>query len=237
MGEKGEFFVDCTNAGPADLTIEIISDSGTEAEVHIQDNGDGTYTITYIPLYPGSYTLTIRYGGQDVPNFPARLNVEPAVDASGVRVFGPGVEGKGRTTLQTPRLTAAHIRRHLAPHSPASIHPSATAYSLSVVPESTGHSTAAVLWPATRGQPCCCGWCLCQGGADARLFSLAAGVFREATTDFTVDARALTPNGGDHIKTLISNPSGSCTDAVITDRGDGTYSVAYTPYEEGRPPA
>lgn len=59
------------------------------------------------------------------------------------------------------------------------------------------------------------------------------GVFREATTDFTVDARALAPNGGDHIKTLISNPSGSCTDALISDLGDGTYSVAYTPYEEG----
>lgn len=60
-----------------------------------------------------------------------------------------------------------------------------------------------------------------------------SGVFREATTDFTVDARALTQKGGDRIKTLISNPSGSCTDALITDLGDGTYNVEYTPYEEG----
>lgn len=48
-----------------------------------------------------------------------------------------------------------------------------------------------------------------------------------------MDARALSPSGGEHIKTLIRNPSGGCTEALISDRGDGTYSVAYTPYEEG----
>ena len=59
------------------------------------------------------------------------------------------------------------------------------------------------------------------------------GVFREATTDFTVDARPLTQMGGKHIKTVIQNPSGAVTEAVITDHCDGTYSVEYTPYQEG----
>ncbi|RXM35146.1 Filamin-A [Acipenser ruthenus] len=153
VGETGKFSVDCTNAGPDELTVGIISDNGTEAEVHIQDNGNSTYNVTYIPLYPGDSTIAIRYGGQDVPNFPARLAVEPAIDSSGVKVFGPGIEGKG--------------------------------------------------------------------------------VFRDATTDFTVDARALTKNGGNHIKTRINNPSGKHTDALIKDKGDGTYQVEYTPYEEG----
>ncbi|XP_074063042.1 filamin-A isoform X2 [Macrotis lagotis] len=152
-GEAGQFHVDCSTAGSAELTIEISSDAGMQAEVHIQDNGDGTYTITYIPLYPGVYTITIKYGGQMVPNFPSKLLVEPSVDTTGVKCYGPGVEGKG--------------------------------------------------------------------------------VFREATTEFNVDARALTKVGGPHIKTRVANPSGNLTDAYIQDNRDGTYKVEYTPYEEG----
>ncbi|XP_061470231.1 filamin-A isoform X1 [Rhineura floridana] len=153
VGQAGEFSVDCSSAGSAELTIEIISESGTQAEVHVRDNGDGTYTITYIPLCPGVYTITIKYGGQPVPNFPSKLNVEPAVDTSGVKVYGPGVEGKG--------------------------------------------------------------------------------VFREATTEFNVDARALTKAGGPHVKTRVSNPSGNLTESYVRDNGDGTYNVEYTPYEDG----
>ncbi|KAG7498110.1 filamin-C-like isoform X3 [Solea senegalensis] len=153
VNEAGSFTVDSSKAGEAELTIEIISDSGAKAEVHVQNNGDGTYSITYIPKFHGMYTITIKYGGQAVPKFPTRLQVDPAVDTSGVKVYGPGIE---------PR-----------------------------------------------------------------------GVLREVTTHFTVEARSLYKSGKSQIKTHISNPSGANTDAYITDKGDGTYRVEYTPYEDG----
>uniref|UniRef100_H2N036 Calponin-homology (CH) domain-containing protein n=1 Tax=Oryzias latipes TaxID=8090 RepID=H2N036_ORYLA len=90
--EPGSFVVDCSKAGEAELTIEILSDSGIKAEVQVQNNSDGTYSITYIPKCHGMYTITIKYGGQTVPQFPSRLQVDPAVDVSGVKVYGPGVE-------------------------------------------------------------------------------------------------------------------------------------------------
>uniref|UniRef100_A0A8C8S3S3 Filamin A n=1 Tax=Pelusios castaneus TaxID=367368 RepID=A0A8C8S3S3_9SAUR len=152
-GQTGQFHVDCSRAGSAELTIEIISEAGAQAEVRVEDNGDGTYTIAYTPLCPGTYTITIKYGGQPVPHFPSKLQVEPALDTSGVKVYGPGVEGKG--------------------------------------------------------------------------------VFREATTEFSVDARALSKAGGPHIKPRVSNPSGNLTETFVRDHGDGTYRVEYTPYEEG----
>lgn len=95
VNEDGSFTVDCSKAGEAELTIEIISDSGAKAEVHVQNNSDGTYAITYIPRFHGMYSITVKYGGHAVPHFPSRLQVEPAVDTSGVKVYGPGVEPRG----------------------------------------------------------------------------------------------------------------------------------------------
>uniref|UniRef100_A0A8C3CEK2 Filamin C n=1 Tax=Cairina moschata TaxID=8855 RepID=A0A8C3CEK2_CAIMO len=154
-GEAATFLVDCSKAGDAELTIEIISDSGVKAEVLIQNNRDGTYAITYTPACPGSYTITIKYGGHPVPKFPVRVTVDPAIDTSGVKVYGKGVEPRGE------------------------------------------------------------------------------GVLREVSTDFTVDARALTKTGGPHVKARVLNPSGAKTETYVTDHGDGTYRVDYTPYEDG----
>lgn len=94
-GEPATFTVDCTRAGDAELTIEIVSDNGVKAEVHIQKTADGTFSVTYIPPFHGRHTITIKYGGQVIPQFPKVLQVEPSVDTSGVHVYGPGVEPRG----------------------------------------------------------------------------------------------------------------------------------------------
>ncbi|XP_062347484.1 filamin-C [Cinclus cinclus] len=152
-GEAAAFSVDCSQAGEAELTIEIRSEAGVKAEVLVQNNRDGTYAITYTPACAGAYTITINYGGLPVPNCPMHVTVDPAIDTSGVKVYGKGVE---------PR-----------------------------------------------------------------------GVLREVGTEFTVDARALAPTGGPHIRTRVLNPSGTPIDTFVTDLGDGTYRVEYTPFEEG----
>ncbi|KAK1161563.1 filamin-B isoform X1, partial [Acipenser oxyrinchus oxyrinchus] len=85
--------VDCSRAGPGELALEAVSDSGTKAEPRMEDHGDGTYTATYTPLHAGMYTLLLRYGGQAVPTFPARVQVKvlPTHDASKVKASGPGL--------------------------------------------------------------------------------------------------------------------------------------------------
>ncbi|KAI4879622.1 hypothetical protein NFI96_025042 [Prochilodus magdalenae] len=153
VGEVSVVNVDCAKAGPGQLTLEATSDTGTKAKTEVLDNKDGTYTVTYVPLTAGMYTLLLKYGGKAVPSFPAKVVVDPAVDTSKVKVYGPGVAGEG--------------------------------------------------------------------------------IFREATTDFTVDARALTKVGGKHIKAQVKSPSSISTDCSVTDQGDGTYKVEYTPFENG----
>lgn len=35
------------------------------------------------------------------------------------------------------------------------------------------------------------------------------------------------------MKAEVRNPSGALTDCLVTDKSDGTYSVEYTPFENG----
>lgn len=77
-------------------------------------------------------------------------------------------------------------------------------------------------------------WCSSASFAYGVVHSLFLGVFLDSTTDFTVDARSVTPNGKGKVRAVITNPSGTKNDTNVTNNLDGTYGVTYTPYEKGR---
>ncbi|XP_061423004.1 filamin-A-like [Lethenteron reissneri] len=95
MGEPATFNVDCSKAGDGDLAVDVLSDSGMRADVKTRRGPDGLHAVTFTPVTHGPHTVSLTYGGKPVPRFPAKVAVDPAVDTSGIKVSGPGVEERG----------------------------------------------------------------------------------------------------------------------------------------------
>ena len=58
-------------------------------------------------------------------------------------------------------------------------------------------------------------------------------VFLNSTTDFTVDASSVTPDGEGCVRAIVTSPCGAKNGTRVTNNRDGTYQVAYAPNEEG----
>ncbi len=61
---------------------------GKPKKANIRDNRDGTYTVSYVPDMTGRYTITIKYGGDEIPYSPYRIHALPSGDDSKCLVTG-----------------------------------------------------------------------------------------------------------------------------------------------------
>ncbi|XP_011631143.1 filamin-A isoform X4 [Pogonomyrmex barbatus] len=82
------FNIDCREAGPGKLDVKLLNPEGRELPISLTDNEDGTYVVDYMPPQPGNYTVNLNYGGLKVPQCPIKVNVQPHVDVSKVKVDG-----------------------------------------------------------------------------------------------------------------------------------------------------
>lgn len=82
------FNVDCREAGPGKLDVKLLNPEGRELPISLTDNEDGTYVVDYMPPQPGNYMVNLNYGGLKVPQCPIKVNVQPHVDVSKVKVDG-----------------------------------------------------------------------------------------------------------------------------------------------------
>ncbi|XP_025994672.1 filamin-A isoform X4 [Solenopsis invicta] len=82
------FNVDCREAGPGKLDVKLLNPEGRELPISLTDNEDGTFVVDYMPPQPGNYTVNLNYGGLKVPQCPIKVNVQPHVDVSKIKVDG-----------------------------------------------------------------------------------------------------------------------------------------------------
>ena len=70
------------------MQIGLVNDKGQNVPIQIQDNDNGTFSVDYTPTNPGLHTCTVLYGGQEIPQSPIRVPVEPHVDISKIKIEG-----------------------------------------------------------------------------------------------------------------------------------------------------
>ena len=87
-GKPVDFTVDCKEAGPGDLEINITDDKNQEVPITVNDKGDHTFNVIYNPKKNGAHTIEVKYDGRDVPQSPMTVNVKTDIDLKKIKVLG-----------------------------------------------------------------------------------------------------------------------------------------------------
>ncbi len=88
MNIPTHFTVDCKEAGPGDISIALTDPKNQDVPFTIDDNQNGTFTIGYTAKLPGIHCISVLFGENEIPVSPIKVNVEPSVDVSKIRVEG-----------------------------------------------------------------------------------------------------------------------------------------------------
>ncbi len=59
--------------GAGNVVVTCVDEDGNPAEVKMKDNKDDTYSVSYMPIKPGTYTITITFAGTDIPKSPFKV--------------------------------------------------------------------------------------------------------------------------------------------------------------------
>ena len=74
LGRPAEFTIFTHKAnGAGKVEVVCTDEDGKPVEVKMKDNKDGTYSVSYMPVRPGTYTITIKFASSDIPKSPYKV--------------------------------------------------------------------------------------------------------------------------------------------------------------------
>lgn len=99
-GVPAHFTVDVSKAKPAPVAVQITSDAKPVIQSKINDNGDGTFDVSYVPPNEGTnLQIKVLYDENDIPGSPFSIKVQPSAEPEKVKLYGK--------TLQEGRIPAS----------------------------------------------------------------------------------------------------------------------------------
>ncbi|XP_076469743.1 LOW QUALITY PROTEIN: filamin-A-like [Babylonia areolata] len=243
-GAPATFTVDTKEAGDAPLQVTYTDQTGATRPANVVPVEEGVFQASYVPAEEGKCKVDVQYGGTEVPNSPFQMRVLPGVDVSKVKVTGPGVEGTTPASLPVvftvdPRETepaplecfvqrpdGTFIRPAVKDNLDGTFDVVYTPEDLgvyNVVVKYAGQDVPGVPFPVKATPIGDASKCKITEGADKMV-----PVNKE--TVITVDAAEA---GNGKVTCRIRQPNGSEIDIDIIDKGDGTFSISFTPQFPG----
>jgi filamin len=211
----------------------------SEVQPSVTDNGDGTYTVEYLPNEPGDYDINVTLHDEPIKNVPCKVHIKPCPDASNCWAEGPALQGlidnePGLFTIHAvdkdgnPRADGGDqfdVQIH-GPHGPVNADVTDNGdgtYGVQFDPEHPGDYKIHVNFEGSpiKDAPF---HVHCKEGTDADHSGF--GIF-----SFTVQSRDKRGEnktfGGDHFSVSIKGPNDAEIEVQTTDNGDGTYTAVY----------
>lgn len=101
--EESFFSIDTRQAGWGDLNVKVqCSHNGCLVPIKVDERGNGTYNLSFVPDFPGKYLVSVTFNQQPVPASPFTIYaVDGSVDGTSVypEMHYEGEAGNGNDEL------------------------------------------------------------------------------------------------------------------------------------------
>ncbi|XP_054724113.1 filamin-A-like [Uloborus diversus] len=241
-----EFTIDTKEAGQANLDVTIKRPDGKPLKSQVIDNRDGTHKVKYVPEDVGPHTISVKYGGKEVPNCPVTVNSYAVGQADKCKIT-EGVQEKVSindeycVTVNADQAGTGSVTCHVTSTN--------TTGDVDIQVDDNGDGTFSIFYSVKEvgdytinikfgGNPVPGGSFSFQGvkeHIEKKTVTKTRTTHSRTTQYRSVELRSIPvpSRSADQLTAEIKMPSGKYDKPEIVDNQDGTISIKYDPREEG----